>query len=628
MFEIGQATNPNNKVEEIEKEFLLLLKDIETSNKMTRNYTEKSLNNMLDFLAGLSETKISKDSKGDVVLKRIYRATLESLIRAGNERMWIKTKMKLAKLYIEQKDLDNAQNELQQLEEVCTGISTSGSTNEDDNTKSTFLMEVYALMMQLYSTTDNHKRVKEIYNKTMSIKSAISHPRILGVIHEIGGKINMREKRWEAARENFFESFKNYDESGSLQRIQVLKYFVLACMLSESGIDPFESQETKPYKNDPKITAMMQLVEAFQLSDVDQFNKLLNSHKHEIMGDPMIRLFLDDVILSIRLQGVINLVRPYTRVSLQHIATVLEITIDQVKEIVFKLILDMKLPSARIDQINNVVELKSVTGKTETSRLAPLSKTTDIPVIYNDIIKALPVSVANSTKLTKHAIYSDDPDLMFRSFRNHTSKPSYGSKKSRSGSLNEQTESSVEVQNNNDMIKNTEGNESLTSTHGNDKNQTQISQNETLFTYHPNHHLDKILGASLAMNADFLAFPKRYARAIADEASIQSGKLIIGETSDEIAAAEEKHDATGAGKAGTGTGKSIIGGNSGGAGSNLSGNGGHSAEQLPTLELGGIGAEGLEEGSQTVALLEWTKEMRRLQIMYHNNPRLQAIERV
>ncbi|KAF5099398.1 hypothetical protein D0Z00_001677 [Geotrichum galactomycetum] len=592
---------------------------------------------MLDFLAGLGGTSSTKDSKGDVALKRIYTATLECLIRTGNERMWIKTKMKLAKLYIEQQNLSNAQNELQQLEEVCTGTSTAGGANEDDNTKSTFLMEVYALMMQLHSTTNNHKKVKEIYNKTMSIKSAISHPRILGVIHEIGGKINMREKRWEAARENLFESFKNYDEAGSLQRIQVLKYFVLACMLSESGIDPFESQETKPYKNDPKITVMMHLVEAFQLSDVDQFNKLLRSHKHEIMGDPLIRLFLDDVILSIRSQGVINLVRPYTRVSLQHIATALEITLEQAKEIVFKLILDMKLPSARIDQTNNVVELKGVTGKTESLRLAPLSNATDVPVLLDGKLRPLPVSLAHSTKLAKQTIFSEDQDLAFQSaLRASTSNSSSGLKDNRSGDSAEQPDpTATGSQPGNDDTKVTGGNESLSGTTESGNKHFKIPWDEPEFNYPQKHHRDMVLGTSLVLSADFAAFPKRYARAIADEASIQSGKLVVGGTSDEIAAAEEKNEAAGAGKAGAGAGTSTTSGtvSGGGGGSSSSigngsigGAGSRSAQQLPLLELGGVGADGFDEGSQTAALQEWVEKMLNLQTAFHNTPHVRATE--
>lgn len=51
---------------------------------------------------------------------------------------------------------------------------------------------------------------------------------------------------WEKASTDLFESFRQYDESGSPQRIQVLKYLVLAYMLMGSDINPFDSQETKP----------------------------------------------------------------------------------------------------------------------------------------------------------------------------------------------------------------------------------------------------------------------------------------------------------------------------------------------------------------------------------------------
>jgi len=53
-------------------------------------------------------------------------------------------------------------------------------------------------------------------------------------------------ENWKEAQSDFFEAFRNYDEAGSIQRIQVLKYLVLASMLMKSEINPFESQETKP----------------------------------------------------------------------------------------------------------------------------------------------------------------------------------------------------------------------------------------------------------------------------------------------------------------------------------------------------------------------------------------------
>lgn len=60
-------------------------------------------------------------------------------------------------------------------------------------------------------------------------------------------------ENWEAAQIDFFQAFLSYDEAGSPQRIQVLKYLVLAHMLMGSDINPFDSQETKPWVASPVL---------------------------------------------------------------------------------------------------------------------------------------------------------------------------------------------------------------------------------------------------------------------------------------------------------------------------------------------------------------------------------------
>ena len=50
---------------------------------------------------------------------------------------------------------------------------------------------------------------------------------------------------------------------------------VLANMLMKSGINPFDSQEAKPYKNDVEILAMTNLVNAYQNNDIKDFEKIL-----------------------------------------------------------------------------------------------------------------------------------------------------------------------------------------------------------------------------------------------------------------------------------------------------------------------------------------------------------------
>ena len=59
--------------------------------------------------------------------------------------------------------------------------------------------------------------------------------------------------------------------------------------LMKSGINPFDSQEAKPYKNDPEILAMTNLVAAYQNDDINEFETILKQNRTNIMDDPFIR---------------------------------------------------------------------------------------------------------------------------------------------------------------------------------------------------------------------------------------------------------------------------------------------------------------------------------------------------
>ena len=128
--------------------------------------------------------------------------------------------------------------------------------------------------------------------------------------------MHLREGEFEKAHTDFFEAFKNYDESGSPRRTTCLKYLglsdlkmccvtlslVLANMLMKSGINPFDSQEAKPYKNDVEILAMTNLVNAYQNNDIKDFEKILKVNRQTIMEDTFIREHIEDLLRNIRTQ--------------------------------------------------------------------------------------------------------------------------------------------------------------------------------------------------------------------------------------------------------------------------------------------------------------------------------------
>jgi len=131
---------------------------------------------------------------------------------------------------------------------------------------------------------------------------------------------------------------------------------VLANMLMKSGINPFDSQEAKPYRNNPEILAMTNLVSAYQNDDIGEFEKILRTNRPTIMEDPFIREHIEDLLRNIRTQVLVKLIRPYTRVRISFIARELNIEPEEVESLLVACILDSAV-HGRIDQVNQILEL-------------------------------------------------------------------------------------------------------------------------------------------------------------------------------------------------------------------------------------------------------------------------------
>lgn len=110
--------------------------------------------------------------------------------------------------------------------------------------------------------------------------------------------------------------------------------------LMKSGINPFDSQEAKPYKNDPEILAMTNLVNSYQNNDINEFETILRQHRSNIMADQFIREHIEDLLRNIRTQVLIKLIRPYKNIAIPFIANALNIEPTEVESLLVSCILD------------------------------------------------------------------------------------------------------------------------------------------------------------------------------------------------------------------------------------------------------------------------------------------------
>lgn len=329
------------------------------------NAIEKGINGMLERVSSLyqgSSRPPAGASQGTLdpqqLALSVYDATLKvfrpSTGACPNERLWFKTNLKYGQLLYEMNETVKLQHVLRDLKTAGTSDSASGSSTQS--------MEVFALQIQLYSRQKDNKKLREVFNKAMAVRGGIPHPRTLALIQELGGKMHMAAKEYEAAGKTFFQAFKSYDEAGDASRLRCLKYLVLASMLHASTINPFDSQEARPYRDDPEITAMTNLVQAFHNNEIQKFERILKQNTGRIMEDEFVREHVEDLLRTIRTQVLRRVIRPYTRISLPAIAKELnDIPVEDVESLLVSLILDGTL-EGQLDQVNGVLLKKAERG--------------------------------------------------------------------------------------------------------------------------------------------------------------------------------------------------------------------------------------------------------------------------
>jgi len=132
----------------------------------------------------------------------------------------------------------------------------------------------------------------------------------------------------------------------------------LAKMLSLADVNIFEAPEVRPYKTDPQILAVTNLMTAYQRNDIREFERILNTNRKSIMDDGFVRNYVEDLLKNIRTQVLVKLLKPYTRIRLPFISQELMIPEKDVEALLVSLILDNKI-SGRIDQVNQMLLLRA-----------------------------------------------------------------------------------------------------------------------------------------------------------------------------------------------------------------------------------------------------------------------------
>eukprot|EP00922_Rhytidocystis_sp_ex-Travisia-forbesii_P002697 GHVS01003987.1.p1 GENE.GHVS01003987.1~~GHVS01003987.1.p1 ORF type:complete len:181 (+),score=30.03 GHVS01003987.1:306-848(+) len=128
-------------------------------------------------------------------------------------------------------------------------------------------------------------------------------------------------------------------------------------MMAESEINPFDSQEARSYQNDEDLAQIVALRIAFEAKDMKTFLMVLeDSGGRSIPAEPLLKAYLPELIHKARLRALHSLIKPYERIGLEYLARELGSSLEELRQMVFRLICHGDI-NGYIDDVNNLLEL-------------------------------------------------------------------------------------------------------------------------------------------------------------------------------------------------------------------------------------------------------------------------------
>jgi len=99
---------------------------------------------------------------------------------------------------------------------------------------------------------------------------------------------------------------------------------------------------------------MAELLVAYEKNDVLRCERIITEHKKVIMCDDFIKSYIASMLYTVRGQVLLKLVEPYSRILVASLAKLLNITEEEVEDLIVAMILDSKI-QGKLDQVNHVL---------------------------------------------------------------------------------------------------------------------------------------------------------------------------------------------------------------------------------------------------------------------------------
>jgi len=319
---------------------------------ISRAKATKCVRSVLDEMTQIEGTR-------DLVMKSTQEC-IEWAVANHQALLRQRLQLRLSGLYLDAHDLDKALAEISKL--------LSELRKLDDKP---MLVEALLVESAIQRAMNNLPKAKASLTGARTNANSIYCPQKLqGELDLQSGIVNTDERDYKTAFSYFYEACEGFQACGDSRALQAFTYMLLTKIMSQSYDDIpaiVSAKNAQAFVGSPAVAAMQAINKACKERALHAFMEARDSHKDVLEEDAFIKSHLDvrhNALLEENLQRIIE---PFSRVEIDHIASLIELPLDVVERRLSQMILDKKIDGI-LDQGTGILIIFDRPPQTDTNR--------------------------------------------------------------------------------------------------------------------------------------------------------------------------------------------------------------------------------------------------------------------
>lgn len=323
--------------------------------KLNGNYAEESISKLLARYSACPNSTFVNQMHERII------SYLENSQQSGGsgQRMWLKININRLNHYVDSEAWAQC---VPLIKAINARLESVSGMTRNLYGLDVLAAEIACEMKQgadIANLTRLHRRSKEVY-------AAITHPKVTGIIKECGATIQFFRQNYEEARVAFYESFKSYDEAGLPAKRTILKYLGLCSLLTDSEVNPFQSQETQAYALLPEYKNLIGLTKSYENQDLAKFVAITQKMKNEadpLASDKIFQTCEVEILQNLKQKLFANLVESYSALKYDTVIRKLQLSgDDELEDFVISMANSGIGANVRLNFTARIVEIPKVSS--------------------------------------------------------------------------------------------------------------------------------------------------------------------------------------------------------------------------------------------------------------------------